>query len=92
VVLFELERFSIEEVAALQGVSHSAVKSRLARGRKRLRRHYGRLGFPTQGEQPGQEIPAPDTPSVLRTSPVCGCMKPAGRTTRSAPLPEGDTP
>ncbi len=92
VVLFELDGFSIEEVAALQEVSDSAVKSRLARGRKRLRRHYGRLGFPTQGEEPGREVPASDTPSILRTAPVCGCMKPMGCITRSAPLPEGDTP
>ncbi len=43
VVLFELERFPIEEIAALQGVSLSAVKSRLQRGRERLRRFYERL-------------------------------------------------
>lgn len=45
VVLFDIEGFSIEEVAAMQEVTTSAVKSRLARGRKRLRAHYGRLGF-----------------------------------------------
>jgi RNA polymerase sigma-70 factor (ECF subfamily) len=45
IVLFELEGFSVEEVARLQKVSVSAVKSRLARGRERLRRHYARLGF-----------------------------------------------
>jgi RNA polymerase sigma-70 factor (ECF subfamily) len=42
VVLFEIEGFSIEEIAALQRVTPSAVKSRLARGRARLRRHYER--------------------------------------------------
>lgn len=45
VVLFEIEGFSVEEIASLQQVSASAVKSRLARGRERLRRHYERLGI-----------------------------------------------
>jgi RNA polymerase sigma-70 factor (ECF subfamily) len=45
VVLFEIEGFSVEEIAALQKVSVSAVKSRLARGRDRLRRAYARLGL-----------------------------------------------
>ena len=49
VVLFEIDGFSIEEIAALQRVSVSAVKSRLARGRARLRRHYERLGFRPNG-------------------------------------------
>jgi RNA polymerase sigma-70 factor, ECF subfamily len=42
VVLFEIEGFSVEEIAELQGVTVSAVKSRLARGRERLRRFYER--------------------------------------------------
>jgi RNA polymerase sigma-70 factor (ECF subfamily) len=45
VVLFEIEGFSIEEIAAMQKVSASAVKSRLARGRGRIRRYYEREGF-----------------------------------------------
>jgi RNA polymerase sigma-70 factor (ECF subfamily) len=45
VVLFEIEGYSVEEVAAMQEVSLSAVKSRLARAREKLRRHYERLGF-----------------------------------------------
>ena len=40
VVLFELDGMSLEEVAALQQASLSAVKTRLSRGRERLRRHY----------------------------------------------------
>ncbi|MFC1799488.1 RNA polymerase sigma factor [Candidatus Eisenbacteria bacterium] len=92
VVLFELDGFSVEEIAALQSASVPAVKSRLSRGRDRLRRHYSRQGFPMQGEQPGRDVPASDTPSILRTKPVCECLKPMGRTTRSAPLPEGETP
>lgn len=45
IVLFEIESFSIEEIAALQQVTLSAVKSRLARARERLRKHYQRLGL-----------------------------------------------
>ena len=45
VVLFEIDGYSIEEIATMQRVSVSAVKSRLARGRDRLRRHYERMGF-----------------------------------------------
>jgi RNA polymerase sigma-70 factor, ECF subfamily len=42
IVLFELDGFSIEEIAELQRQSPSAVKSRLARGRASLRLHYER--------------------------------------------------
>ena len=42
VILYELMEFSVEEIAELTGVTASAVKSRLARGRDRLRRHYQR--------------------------------------------------
>jgi RNA polymerase sigma-70 factor (ECF subfamily) len=45
VVLFELEGFSVEEIANLQNVSVSAVKSRLSRGRGHLRSAYERLGY-----------------------------------------------
>lgn len=51
VVLFEIEGFSIEEIAAIQEVSVSAVKSRLARGRDRLRRAYRRLGLAPSSRQ-----------------------------------------
>jgi RNA polymerase sigma-70 factor (ECF subfamily) len=40
VVLHDIEGFSVEEVAQMQRVTPSAVKSRLARGRERLRRFY----------------------------------------------------
>ena len=39
IVLFEVDGFSLEEVARLTGASIPAVKSRLVRGRERLRRH-----------------------------------------------------
>jgi DNA-directed RNA polymerase specialized sigma24 family protein len=45
VVLFEIEGFSIEEVAKMQNAKISAVKSRLARGRARLRGHYEKMGW-----------------------------------------------
>lgn len=40
IVLHEIEEFGVDEIAALQNVSSSAVKSRLARGRERLRAYY----------------------------------------------------
>jgi RNA polymerase sigma-70 factor (ECF subfamily) len=52
VVLFELEDMPVEEIAALQRVSVSTAKSRIARGRARLRRFYERLGFRTMGDGP----------------------------------------
>ena len=55
VVLFEIEGFSIEEIAALQNATASAVKSRLARARQRLRRHYERLGLSPQSKGLRQE-------------------------------------
>lgn len=44
-VLHDLDGFTIAEVAEMQSKSISAVKSRLARGRERLRRYYRRLGL-----------------------------------------------
>lgn len=92
VVLFELEGFSTEEIAAIQRVSLSAVKSRLSRGRSRLRRHYERLGFRTQGEQPEREAPATETTPFFGTPPERGALRTRGCGNRSAPLPEGETP
>jgi RNA polymerase sigma-70 factor (ECF subfamily) len=40
IVLFEIEGWQVDEIASAQGVTASAVKSRLARGRARLRAHY----------------------------------------------------
>jgi len=40
IVLHDIEGFSVEEVAEMQRVTLSAVKSRLARGREQLRRFY----------------------------------------------------
>lgn len=45
IVLHDVEGFSVEEIAAMQSVSESAVKSRLSRGRTRLRRLYERRGW-----------------------------------------------
>ncbi|MEP6862104.1 MAG: RNA polymerase sigma factor [Deltaproteobacteria bacterium] len=48
IVLFEIEGWRVEEIATLHGISVSTVKSRLARGRARLREHYEAAGA-TQG-------------------------------------------
>jgi RNA polymerase sigma-70 factor (ECF subfamily) len=45
VVLHEIEGFSMEEIADMQGVTISAVKSRVSRGRQKLRGFYERIGF-----------------------------------------------
>lgn len=42
IVLHEIEGFSVGEVAEIQGVTPSAVKSRLSRGRQKLRQWYER--------------------------------------------------
>lgn len=51
IVLLEIEGWQVEEIAALQRVSASAVKSRLVRGRARLRAYYekqlGAAGVPS---------------------------------------------
>jgi RNA polymerase sigma-70 factor (ECF subfamily) len=92
VVLFELEGFSTEEIAAIQKASVSAVKSRLSRGRERLRRYYRRLGFTTRGGQPERDIPASNATPVLGTVRMSGAVKPSGCGNRSALLTEGETP
>ncbi|HUJ57794.1 MAG TPA: RNA polymerase sigma factor [Kofleriaceae bacterium] len=52
IVLFEIDGWKVEEIAALHQVSASAVKSRLARGRDRLRAYYqkqlGREAVPAE--------------------------------------------
>lgn len=50
VVLFELDGYSLDEIARMQGVAVSAVKSRLARGREKLRKFYERHGRRAQPE------------------------------------------
>ena len=59
IVLFELDGFSIEEIAAMQQVSLSAIKSRLVRGRERLRRHYQRLGLASVADPSSSRDAAP---------------------------------
>jgi RNA polymerase sigma-70 factor (ECF subfamily) len=47
IVLFELHGYSIEEIAEIQRASVAAFKSRLTRGRDRLRAFYAKLGQPS---------------------------------------------
>jgi len=55
IVLFEVEGWQVDEIAELQRVSISAVKSRLARGRTRLRTHYEHgLAEPLPTYSPGE--------------------------------------
>src|SRR5262245_49522137 len=59
IVLFELEGWQVDELAALHGVSASAVKSRLPRGRDRLRPfHVRRFAVaPAPALVPEEETP-----------------------------------
>jgi RNA polymerase sigma-70 factor (ECF subfamily) len=71
VVLHDIEAMTMVEIAAMQGVTVSAVKTRVARGRERLRAHYRRLGLgPRQdlpGEGPsGEELSRQDLPGLER--------------------------
>lgn len=53
VVLFEVEEWTVAEIAELHDVTISAVKTRLARGRERLRDFYTReLGLPDSVRAP----------------------------------------
>lgn len=56
IVLFEVDGFSIEEVAAMQDASVNAVKTRLSRGRDRLRREYERMAASAPGEAPSVRV------------------------------------
>ncbi len=56
IVLFELQGYSLEEVAEIQRTSLSSVKSRLARGRDRLRGFYERLGHEPLHEPITEEV------------------------------------
>lgn len=44
IVLHEIEGFTMDEIAAIQGASRAAVKSRVLRGRERLRKIYATMG------------------------------------------------
>ena len=59
VVLFEIDGHSIEEIAIMQRSSVSAVKTRLSRGRQRLRRWYERHGVVLRALESAP--PQPDT-------------------------------
>jgi len=61
IVLFEVQGFSIEEIAEMQDSTASAVKSRLSRARQSLRQHYL--------QQCRQEDGAMDSPSTDGTAP-----------------------
>jgi RNA polymerase sigma-70 factor (ECF subfamily) len=56
IVLHDLDDLPLEEIARLQRVTLSAVKTRVARGRERLRRHYEHrfFGRATTASGPGK--------------------------------------
>jgi len=87
IVLFEIDGYTIEEVAEMQRASIPAVKSRLSRGRRKLRRFYERRGWGgaapaappaareeearNREERARQAIAAPR----LATAPACESVK-----------------
>ena len=54
IVLFELHGYTLDEIAEIQTTSLSSVKTRLARGRDRLRRFYTNLSPST--DNPLEEV------------------------------------
>ncbi len=58
IVLHDIEGWKVEELAELEGVSVSAIKSRLSRGRERLRsiyaRRFGVVDLPSSNLVPGE--------------------------------------
>lgn len=56
IVLFELQGYSIEEIADIQATSLSSVKSRLTRGRDHLRAFYESLGQDRLHEPTTEEV------------------------------------
>jgi RNA polymerase sigma-70 factor (ECF subfamily) len=88
VVLHEIEGFTMEEIAALTGASVPAVKSRVLRGRERLRRFYT--------AHLGTDAPAPDLPARRRASSperpersTMGLLSPLPVTVVDGTSPEG---
>jgi RNA polymerase sigma-70 factor (ECF subfamily) len=87
IVLFEIDGYTIEEVADMQHASIPAVKSRLARGRRKLRRYYERRGWggaapadpaaarEDAGRNHGERVPLGLVAPRLATAPACESVK-----------------
>jgi DNA-directed RNA polymerase specialized sigma24 family protein len=58
-VLFDLEGFSQEEVAAIEEVALGTVKSRISRGRKQLRALLGEQDLLEAGNLDGSDLVEP---------------------------------
>jgi len=56
IVLFELQGYSIDEIAEIQRTSVSSVKSRLVRARERLRSFYAKLDHAPQPAASIEEV------------------------------------
>ncbi|NNF07986.1 MAG: RNA polymerase sigma factor [Candidatus Eisenbacteria bacterium] len=62
VVLFEIEGFSMEEVASIQESTVAAVKSRVLRGREKLRTIYEKSGWDERQVKSARQPVAPKEP------------------------------
>jgi len=67
VVLADVDDYSLEEIARMQGVSLSAVKSRVVRARGRLEKHYRRLG--ARSARPTSETWTAEPSMARRSNP-----------------------
>ncbi len=74
IVLFDIEGFTLQEVADIQGASLSAVKTRLARGREKVRAWYVVRGWapasaaPSRDATAGERLPAGDSSPLTEGS------------------------
>lgn len=66
VVLADVDDYPLDEIARMQGVSLSAVKSRVVRARERLKKHYRRHAV--DAAEPGPEQAWTAEPGMVRRS------------------------
>jgi RNA polymerase sigma-70 factor (ECF subfamily) len=85
IVLFEIDGYAIDEIAEMQRVSISAVKSRLSRGRRKLRRFYERRGWGTGAD--ASRDASPLDPGRLETARGQGDRRSAAFPRRLATAP-----
>ncbi len=78
-VLFELDGFSIEEIAIMQRASVPAVKSRLTRGREKLRGWYERQGFASSADRDSEGRTSDESVEGIATLPRLATVSVTGR-------------
>ena len=82
VVLFEIEGHSIESIAVMQAATVPAVKSRLTRGREKLRGVYERFGWQARRDSTHEDGGAPEIHDRLDGVHALSMLGAAPATTR----------